>query len=128
MDTTNIRLDKKVPNPPFVHDALRLLRAYFRARRVSFSDIPLDFGSPTPFQLAVWQACSRIPWGQTRSYKGIAAEIRKPAAVRAVGNALGNNPLPIIVPCHRVTRADGSVGGFSAGPQLKRRLIELEQP
>jgi methylated-DNA-[protein]-cysteine S-methyltransferase len=127
INITDIPQQQKAPPPPFVQDALRLLRAYFRRKRVSFSDIPLDLGSPTPFQLAVWHASSRIPQGQTRTYKWIAHEIRNPAAVRAVGNALGKNPLPILIPCHRVIRTDASLGGFTAGLELKRRLLALEQ-
>jgi len=127
ININNIPQHDKLPTPPFVQHALRLIRAYSQGQTISFSDIPLDLGSPTPFQLAVWRACSRIPFGETRTYKCIAQQILNPAAVRAVGNALGKNPVPILVPCHRVIRTDGSLGGFTAGPHLKRRLLALEQ-
>lgn len=127
ININNIPQHDKLPTPPFVGHALRTLRAYFQGEPISFSDIPLDLGSPTPFQLAVWRACSRIPFGQTRTYKWIAQQILNPAAVRAVGNALGKNPVPILVPCHRVIRTDTSLGGFTAGLELKRRLLALEQ-
>jgi O-6-methylguanine DNA methyltransferase len=85
--------------------------------------------SHTPFQQAVWRACMKIPKGQTRSYKWIAARIGKPGATRAVGSALGKNPFAPTVPCHRVIKSDGTLGGFSAagGPAAKRRLLQKEK-
>lgn len=82
----------------------------------------------TPFQQAVWKACMRIPKGQTRSYKWIAETIGAPGAVRAVGGALGRNPFAPVVPCHRVIKSDGTLGGFSApgGPRSKLRLLKKE--
>ena len=82
----------------------------------------------TAFQRAVWTACMEIPAGQTRSYKWIAERIGRPGAVRAVGNALGANPFAPVVPCHRVIRSDGGLGGFSAagGTAAKRRLLDRE--
>ncbi len=82
----------------------------------------------TPFQRAVWKACMMIPEGQTRSYKWIAEKIGRPGAVRAVGSALGKNPFAPVVPCHRVIRSDGALGGFSApgGPRAKARLLKRE--
>jgi len=83
----------------------------------------------TPFQQAVWRACMKIPKGQTRSYKWIAKQIGKPGATRAVGSALGKNPFAPLVPCHRVIKSDGALGGFSAagGPAAKRRLLRKEK-
>lgn len=81
----------------------------------------------TPFQRAVWQACMSIPEGQTRSYKWIAQQIGRPGAVRAVGSALGKNPFAPMVPCHRVIRADGTLGGFSAPGGLKAKLNLLRR-
>ena len=83
----------------------------------------------TPFQQAVWKACMEIPSGQTRSYKWIAARIGRPGAVRAVGSALGRNPFAPAVPCHRVIRSDGGLGGFSApgGLKAKARLLKKER-
>jgi len=84
----------------------------------------------TPFQQAVWKACLRIPKGETRSYKWIAEQIGNPGAVRAVGSALGKNPFAPIVPCHRVIKSDGTLGGFSApgGLKAKAKLLKNENP
>jgi len=83
----------------------------------------------TPFQQAVWRACMEIKKGQTRSYQWIAVQIGKPGATRAVGSALGKNPFAPIVPCHRVIKSDGTLGGFSApgGLASKRRLLRKEK-
>ena len=85
--------------------------------------------SYTPFQQAVWRACMGIPKGQTRSYQWIASEIGKPGATRAVGSALGKNPFAPIVPCHRVIKSDGTIGGFSGlgGLAAKRCLLRKEK-
>ena len=114
--------------PPFVQTALTLLTAYFRAQPTTFHEIPIDPPFGTPFQRAVWSACRTIPWGQTRSYSSLASIIARPTAARPVGNALARNPIPIIVPCHRVIRADGTLGGFGLGPKIKRLLLNLELP
>ncbi len=83
----------------------------------------------TPFRQAVWRACMLIPEGETRSYKWIAEQIGRPGAARAAGTALGENPFAPVVPCHRVIRSDGTLGGFSApgGPGAKRRLLKKEK-
>ena len=85
--------------------------------------------SYTPFQQAVWRACMKIPKGQTHSYKWIAEKIGKPGAARAVGSALGKNPFAPVVPCHRVIKSDGTIGGFSApgGLAVKLRLLQKEK-
>ncbi len=101
------------------------LRRYFDGHPVEFTDA-LDISSSTPFQQRVWQAARRIPWGQTRSYQWIASEIGQPGAARAVGQALGRNPLPVIIPCHRVLASNGNLGGFSGGLEVKKRLLRLE--
>lgn len=80
----------------------------------------------TEFEQRVWSALSGIPFGETRTYKWIAEKIGNPGAVRAVGRALSKNPLPIIIPCHRVIESDGSLGGYSSGTHRKRRLLEME--
>jgi O-6-methylguanine DNA methyltransferase len=92
-------------------------------------EILLKMKAYTPFQQAVWKACMAIPAGQTRSYKWIAERIGKPGAVRAVGGALGRNPFAPAVPCHRVIKSDGTLGGFSApgGTAAKRRLLRAEK-
>jgi len=111
------------------HDILKksitLLQKYFSGRRVSF-DLLLDTRSYTPFQQAVWQAAAEIPSGETRSYAWIAKKIKNPRAVRAVGRALGANPIPIIIPCHRVISSAGTLGGYAGGLLMKQRLLELE--
>ena len=104
------------------------LRAYFDGRPVSFDGIELDDSLGTAFQRRVWRACARVRWGQTITYGELARLVGSPGAARAVGSALGRNPRPIIVPCHRVLAADGRLGGFSApgGCDLKRKLLALE--
>lgn len=92
---------------------------------VPFAD-PLDLSSATPFQRSVWEVVRAIPWGETRSYAWVAERLGRPRAARAVGQALARNPLPIIIPCQRVIRSDGRLGGFSGGLALKRRLLERE--
>ncbi len=87
---------------------------------------PVDVTDATSFQRAVWRTAAHIPYGRVRSYQWIAARLGKPHAARAVGNALGANPVPLVIPCHRVVAADASLGGFSCGLHWKRRLLELE--
>jgi methylated-DNA-[protein]-cysteine S-methyltransferase len=101
------------------------LQRYFSGEIVDFPD-ELDLSAATPFQQKVWQAARRIAYGQTRSYGWLAAQVGKPYAARAVGQAMSRNPLPIIVPCHRVISSDGSLGGFSSGLELKKSLLQLE--
>jgi methylated-DNA-[protein]-cysteine S-methyltransferase len=101
------------------------LEEYFAGERTTF-DLPLrPLG--TPFQLAVWQELARIPYGVTISYGELARRIEQPLAVRAVGAANGRNPLPIVVPCHRVIGSNGSLTGFGGGLPTKRYLLALEQ-
>ena len=100
------------------------LTEYFAGQRRAF-DLPLAAGG-TAFQQAVWQALREIPWGELRSYRDIACALRNPHAVRAVGAANGRNPLPIVVPCHRVIGANGSLTGFAGGLEAKRLLLDLE--
>jgi O-6-methylguanine DNA methyltransferase len=127
----SIDLDHPAP-PPAGAAARRLaeraraeLAQYFEGRRSYFS-IPVDLEPLPAFQKCVLDAAARIPFGQARSYSWIARAIDRPRAVRAVGTALGRNPVPFIVPCHRVLRSDGSLGGYGLGLDLKRRLLELE--
>src|SRR5664279_2896526 len=109
---------------PIATEAVRQLRAYFAGQLRRF-DLPLDMEG-TPFQLRVWRELERIPYGETRSYRQIAAAIGAPRAVRAVGAANGANPIPIVVPCHRVIGASGKLVGYGGGLPLKKRLLELE--
>ena len=105
---------------------VRELKLYFSGIPVAFSDIPLDLAETTPFQQAVWKAAQAIPWGKTISYRGLAEQIGKSNAARAVGQALGRNPIPILIPCHRILAKDDRLGGFSAGLDWKRHLLALE--
>ena len=108
---------------PFAR-ALAQLTEYFRGARREF-ELPLA-PEGTPFQLAVWQALRAIPYGETVSYGELAQRVALPGGARAVGMANGANPLPIIVPCHRVIGADGSLTGFGGGLDIKRALLSLE--
>lgn len=103
------------------------LEAYFRGEKVDFAKFNLDLSSATPFQRKVWEAARLIPYGETRSYRWISVQIGQPKAVRAVGQALGRNPLPVIIPCHRVIAGDGRLCGFSCGLEMKRALLRLEK-
>ena len=105
-------------------DAARQLGEYFAHRRTDF-DLPLDLRG-TDFQRAAWHALMRIPYGTTVSYAEQAAMVGAPRATRAIGSANGRNPIPIIVPCHRVIARDGSLGGYSLGLHMKRALLALE--
>ena len=80
----------------------------------------------TEFDHRVWLTLKEIPFGETRTYKWLAERIGKPKASRAVGQALGRNPIPILLPCHRIIESDGSIGGFSGGVDIKRRLLDIE--
>lgn len=105
-------------------EARRELTEYFNGERTEFS-FPLD-PVGTDFQLQVWKALADIPYGTTISYREMAEKIGRPTATRAVGAANGRNPLPIVLPCHRVVGADGSLTGFGGGLPIKRFLLELE--
>jgi methylated-DNA-[protein]-cysteine S-methyltransferase len=105
-------------------DATSQLRAYFAGELCAF-DLPLA-PRGTDFQQAVWSALRQIPYGETTTYSAIAAEIGKPSAVRAVGAANGANPIPIVIPCHRVIGSGGSMTGFGGGIDVKRQLLALE--
>ena len=114
-------------SPRLFKDLMEHLKVYFSGHRTSFPD-KLDLSRATHFQREVWEITRLIPYGETRSYAWVAEQIKKPRAVRAVGQALGKNPLPIIVPCHRVVASDGKLGGFSGGVEMKRYLLSLETP
>jgi O-6-methylguanine DNA methyltransferase len=105
--------------------ALRQIQEYLDGKRTEF-DLELDMHG-TAFQLEVWSALRDIPYGETRSYADLAREIGRPNAVRAVGTANGANPLSLVVPCHRVINADGKLGGYGGGLELKAKLLAMEQ-
>jgi methylated-DNA-[protein]-cysteine S-methyltransferase len=113
-------------NDELFKDILDSLKKYFQGQKLQFS-CPLDLGSASYFERAVWETTQKIPHGQTRSYAWIARQIGKPGGPRAVGQALGRNPLPIIIPCHRVLKSDGGLGGFGGGLEMKRYLLDLER-
>jgi methylated-DNA-[protein]-cysteine S-methyltransferase len=105
-------------------DARRQLTEYFAGERTTF-DLPLR-PAGAPFQLRVWEALLRIPYGETASYGEIAREVGHPTASRAVGAANGRNPIAIVVPCHRVIGSNGSLTGYAGGLECKRALLDLE--
>ncbi|MBN1558994.1 methylated-DNA--[protein]-cysteine S-methyltransferase [candidate division KSB1 bacterium] len=105
--------------------AIAQLDGYFRGN-VQDLDMPVIFLRGSEFQRSVWQRVRAIPYGRTKTYGEIARELGVPAAVRAVGAANGANPLPIVIPCHRVLRADGGLGGYSGGLEIKDALLRLE--
>ena len=106
--------------------AKKELRDYFAGRVRSFS-VGYDISGMSAFTQAVLKEAAKIPYGQVRTYQWLAARLGKPRAARAVGNALARNPVPIIIPCHRVVRADGTIGPFALGSGTKKRLLELEK-
>jgi O-6-methylguanine DNA methyltransferase len=110
---------------PILERAAQQLREYFGGQRSRF-DVPLDWGTMAPFQRSVLEATAAVPFGRVDTYAGIARRIGKPGATRAVGNALGRNPIPVIVPCHRVIRSDATLGGYTGGLNIKQHLLSLE--
>ena len=118
----------RVPRRPersgLVALALDQIAEYLAGRRREF-DLPLDVRG-TDFQRRAWAAVAAIPYGQTRTYSQVAQAIGRPAAVRAVGAANGANPLPLVVPCHRVLGSDGSLTGYGGGLDVKRKLLDME--
>lgn len=100
---------------------------YFAGERVTF-DARLDWSEHTNFEIDVWRACAEIPYGVTGSYKDIAERLGRPGGARAVGLAMAHNPFPIVVPCHRVCKSDGGLGGYSGpgGIDFKQQLLEME--
>jgi|SRR5437867_967773 len=126
----SIHFGKSIPQRGVVDAAsnrvfVQQIDEYFQALRTQF-DLPLDFDG-TPFQVAVWQELLRIPYGETRTYGEIARSLGKPGASRAVGMANHHNPIPIVIPCHRVVGHDGSLTGYGGGLHLKRQLLSIEK-
>lgn len=114
-----------VPDEGHNAEAIRQLREYLAGERREW-DVPLDMRG-TPFQVAVWEAVAAVPYGETASYGEIARQIGNPAAVRAVGAANGANPLPPIVPCHRIIGSNGKLTGYGGGLPLKQHLLNMER-
>ncbi len=111
--------------PDFFESVVKQLSLYFSGDLERF-DCPLDLSRGTPFQQKVWQELTNIPYGTTISYRTLAEAIGQPKAFRAVGNANGKNPLPLIIPCHRVIQGNGSLGGYTGGLHIKRFLLDHE--
>jgi len=107
------------------HWITKELMEYFEKGLDKFSQ-KIGFRKGTDFEKKVWQILHEIPYGETRTYKWLAEKIGNPHATRAVGRALSKNPFPIILPCHRIIESDGSIGGYSSGVDIKRRLLEIE--
>jgi methylated-DNA-[protein]-cysteine S-methyltransferase len=118
-------LKNAMSSPRRFADLIERYRAYFSGHRADFPGA-LDLTDATLFQRAVWQATRAIRYGQTRSYTWVAERVSNPKATRAVGQALSKNPLPIIIPCHRVMAKDRGLGGFTGGLTVKRQLLKLE--
>ena len=112
-----------------MRELVKAVARYFDGWRTEFDGFPVDFSAGTAFQQRVWAIARRIPYGQVRTYRWIAMEMGRPEATRAIGTALGANPVPLLVPCHRVVNGDGTLGGFSAegGAALKAKMLELER-
>jgi methylated-DNA-[protein]-cysteine S-methyltransferase len=117
--------DVEVGETELARAAWLQLDEYFAGKRKSF-DLPL-LTAGTPFMTDVWAVLSRIPHGETRTYSEIAAAVGNPRACRAVGQAVNCNPIPILIPCHRVVGSSGALTGFRAGLPLKARLLEIEK-
>jgi methylated-DNA-[protein]-cysteine S-methyltransferase len=110
---------------PGLEEARRQVLHYLAGKRDRF-DLPLDLSRGTLFQRQVWRVLQRVPHGKLRSYQWVAARVGGRQYARAVGNAVGANPLPIVIPCHRIVAQDASLGGFSCGLPMKRKLLTLE--
>ena len=116
--------EKKEPNNKILKDVKKQLDEYFAGKRKKFDVKYILEG--TEFHMSVWKAIARIPFGKHKAYSEIAEFIGKPKAVRAVGGACGKNPVPVIIPCHRVLGKDGSLTGFGGGIKVKKILLNLE--
>lgn len=119
---------RAAPPPPTISAAIERIRAHLRGTPVDYGDIGLDTRGVGAFEMRVYAQARAIPPGETRTYGAVASALGDPMLSRAVGQALGRNPWPIVIPCHRVTAADGRTGGFSApgGAATKLKLLEIE--
>lgn len=114
--------------PPWVSSAIVALQGYFTGRPIDFAGVKIDLDGCTEFHKRIYAALLNVGWGTTTTYGALAAEVGAPDAARAIGQAMGRNPLPIIIPCHRVLASGGRIGGFSSpgGTTTKERLLVLE--
>ena len=120
------RLSPRVLEAPTRLDPVRReLDEYFEGRRLGF-DLPLDWSLSAGFSQRVLRATAKVPYGQVSTYREVAAKAGNERAVRAAGNALGSNPIPIVVPCHRIVRTGGALGGYGGGVERKEDLLRLE--
>lgn len=115
-----------LPDPRRADTVARELDQYFEGKRRTFG-VAVDLSTLTPFQQRILGATARVPYGDVATYATVAAEAGNRKASRAAGAALGSNPVPIVVPCHRVLASDGSLGGYGGGLEAKRRLLQLER-
>ena len=121
------KFPEALENDTALESLAKIFEGYFKGEKISQA-IEIDWSGYSDFSIKVWRATQSIPWGEVRTYKWVSQYLQKPLSSRAIGNALGKNPFPIVVPCHRVVRSDGSLGGFSAplGVVLKRKMLEME--
>lgn len=120
-----VSLTDKAPTKTSRDPLVRAMRAFFRGERKDLSDLPVDLSGATEFERSVYEATRRIPFGKVATYGQVAKAIGKPNAQRAVGQALGKNPIGIVIPCHRVVASNG-LGGFTGGLRGKRKLLRFE--
>jgi methylated-DNA-[protein]-cysteine S-methyltransferase len=126
LDGLSRRLSPRIVEAPRALEPLtREIDGYFRGQRTAF-ELPLDWSLIGPFARKILRAACAIPYGGSLSYAEVAAQADSPRGSRAAGNALGSNPIPIVIPCHRVLRSGGALGGYAGGLERKRRLLELE--
>ena len=126
LDRLAARVSPRILEAPARLDAVRReLEEYFGGARTRF-DVPLDWALAGPFARRILAATAAIPFGEVRSYAQVATEAGSPRGSRAAGNALGSNPIPIVVPCHRVLRSGGALGGYTGGVERKQALLRLE--
>ena len=114
------------PTLPVLTRTIKLLDIYFAGGPIDFAEIPVQLAYTTEFQQQVWKAIQQIPYGEVQSYQWIADRIGRPKSARAIGNAVGANPVSILIPCHRVIRSNGALGGYGGGLARKRQLLALE--
>jgi methylated-DNA-[protein]-cysteine S-methyltransferase len=124
-ETLQARGFKPIQDQKAASFVTRQLNEYFAGHRNDF-DVPIDLSGVTPFTKSVLTATAHVPYGQVRSYQDIARTIGQPSATRAVGNSLNRNPIPVIIPCHRIVRSDHSLGGYGGGSDKKQILLKLE--
>jgi len=121
-----LNIDRGEYSESHFEDLIEIFKKYFEGQPVEFNT-ELDLSQATPFERKVWESTRTIPFGETRSYSWVAQQIGQPQAPRAVGQALRRNPLPIVIPCHRVLASDGNLRGFGGGLAMKEFLLQLEK-